>query len=478
MRESKKRRIFPLLCLLALLALPACNSAGDPDLPPEPDEGVLVYAALNPLSDVVQGAVKRFNAAHEDVQIEVRDYSDENGPQRLLTELMLGQVPDVMEMYRLGEGNSDRAWNYNPINRAGRPEGEYLMPYRQLTQKGYLEDLWPYIENDPELGREGVLEAPLRAAEINGGLYMIFPEVSVTTLIGPQHIVGDRSGWTLEELMETFSSMPEDSTILRYDATRSDMFFGLFLPSLEQYVDWETGQCSFDSEGFREILTFLEAFPSEFETTLSQETVDAEIAERMVGGKQMLEVRSVELLRDISSMDLTFLAPASIVGFPTTDGGLGSYFNPHGARLAMSSACGNKEAAWDFIRQIIAKKYDYKMVMEMCRMRQIHIPVVRKTFELTCENDMREVPFWLGRDGPNHAYYHDGPTYDIETPDEDDLQRYEALINNTTRLYWPDDALSELIWEAIGPYFAGDRTLDDTIGLLGNRVGLYLNEQK
>ena len=35
---------------------------------------------------------------------------------------------------------------------------QQTMPYRQLAQKGYLEDLWPYIENDPELGRGAVME--------------------------------------------------------------------------------------------------------------------------------------------------------------------------------------------------------------------------------------------------------------------------------------------------------------------------------
>ena len=53
-----------------------------------------------------------------------------------------------------------------------------------MVQKGYLEDLWPYIENDPDLGREAVLEAPLKAAEVNGGLYMLFERVEIFTLIG------------------------------------------------------------------------------------------------------------------------------------------------------------------------------------------------------------------------------------------------------------------------------------------------------
>ena len=61
---------------------------------------------------------------------------------------------------------------------------------------------------------------------------------------------------------------------------------------------------------------------------------------------------------------------------------------------------------------------------------------------------------------------------------EEDGERFQALIDNTTQLYWPDDDLSNIVWEALGPYFAGDKPLDDTLQLLDNRVSLYLNEQK
>lgn len=68
--------------------------------------------------------------------------------------------------------------------------------------------------------------------------------------------------------------------------------------------------------------------------------------------------------------------------------------------------------------------------------------------------------------------------FPVDQPDEDDLARFEAIVNNTTQIYWPDDELSNIVWEAIGPYFAGDKSLDDTLRLLDNRVGLYINERR
>ena len=61
---------------------------------------------------------------------------------------------------------------------------------------------------------------------------------------------------------------------------------------------------------------------------------------------------------------------------------------------------------------------------------------------------------------------------------EEDMQRFETLVNSTTLLYWPNDSLSDIIWETIGPYLAGDRSLDDTVALVQNRVQLYVNEQR
>jgi hypothetical protein len=61
---------------------------------------------------------------------------------------------------------------------------------------------------------------------------------------------------------------------------------------------------------------------------------------------------------------------------------------------------------------------------------------------------------------------------------KDDVLRFEELVNNTTQIYWPNDALANIVWESIGPYFAGDKTLEETVKLVQNRVTLYVNENQ
>ena len=51
-------------------------------------------------------------------------------------------------------------------------------------------------------------------------------------------------------------------------------------------------------------------------------------------------------------------------------------------------------------------------------------------------------------------------------------------MDYTTQIYWPNDELSNIIWDTIGPYFAGDRTLDETVDLVQRRAMLYVNENR
>jgi hypothetical protein len=66
----------------------------------------------------------------------------------------------------------------------------------------------------------------------------------------------------------------------------------------------------------------------------------------------------------------------------------------------------------------------------------------------------------------------------MELLTEEDMERFETLLNSTTLLYWPDDELSNIVWDSIGPYLAGDRSLDDTVALVQNRAQLYVNEMR
>lgn len=473
----KKFSLF--LLLICTLSLPAC---GGRQRLPEAEDGILIYAALNPITKDLQRSILYFNEQHTDVQIEIRDYSDEGGLERLRIELMLGQVPDIMEMHYFGKYGpiSGKYTNFITPGVYKESEDEYWMPYQQMAQKGYLEDLWPYIEADPELGRDGLLDAPMKAAEVNGGLYILFQRFCIFTLIGRESVVGDRNSWTMEELLDAFSTMPDDSTIMRFTMTKRDVFFNFLRFALNKYVDIGAGTCSFDSEDFRQLLIFLEQFPDEADPDNAEQKV--EVRERVWTGRQMLESLMVTWPQGIGHADAIFGERAAFPGYPTADGSSGNFFYPAYTILAMSANCQNKDAAWSYIRNLVRPRANRMEPLADIR----DIPVNLHDFELLIEGELKQM-YRNYRKIPDewnillYRYNHFDAGPEIALMDlltDEDIQRYRDLVNNTTQLYWPENDLTDIVWDTIGPYLAGDRNMDDTIALLQNRAQLYVNEQR
>ena len=473
MRELKKKRIFLLVCLLGAFVLPACSAGGE-DPAPDPDVTTLIYAKLSDQGGVDRESVDRFNRGHEGVvQIEVRNYSkiSENGRSGidlLLTEIAAGNVPDIIELGTDGQ--------------------TCQLPYRRMAERGYLEDLWPWIENDPDLGREAVMEAPLKAAEVNGGLYTVFDSVFLQTLTGAESVVGDRTSWTVEDMMEALASMPEGAVILdnrvhmndsgkyvREPSMRKYLFSSLLYASIGTFVDWESGQCSFDSQEFRSYLELAGSIPDAYEWTkdygpdkiYSLEEYDeaySEEVKRMLTGMVMLEDLGYRKIYNLSNCNFYFGGRAAIVGYPVADGSVGSYFRPRGIKLAMSSACQDKEAAWEYIRQTLLPKQ-----LDDPALAYDAIPVNRKAYEAE----------WQQAIFDSHSEYIDGEFISIGTMRAAECRRFTEVFNSTTKcsLLLETDIL-KIIDEVAGAYFAGDKTLDETVDLIQRRVTLYVNEQK
>lgn len=444
---SKAKNIF-ITFLIIFLLLAGCKTSSQQQTPDIP---TLVYANLSKNSNI-RSLVNKFNTAHAgEVRIEVRNYFEEDGwsgRERLLAEMAAGHGPDILDLRDL--------------------------PYRALVQQEYLEDLWPYIESDPDLGRESILEAPFRAAEVDGGLYTLFDKVYVHTLVGAESVTGARYSWTLEELLKAFSHMPADSTILEYYYDKDTAFYYVFRMVLDSYVDWETGECFFDSEQFRSSLEFVNSFPLEFEWTSSEE-VNAEVTERILNERQMLAFKALWRPIDLQFLDAIYGqgGRASLIGYPMADGSPGStYYLPHNAyKMAMSSTCADKEAGWALLRELLLPQYANFDDEKFAEKGPEALPVNRKDYERLIRFDSSS----KNTSKMSQSLYN-GPTVQYHAATEGELARYEDFLGSIDKIEICDNTLYSLVKECCNPYFAGDKTLDETIQLIQNRVGLYVNE--
>ena len=147
--------------------------------------------------------VNEFNTSQSEYCIEIVDYSKddtismENALKQINAELASGEGPDLFYLWKLGMNNAI----YGP--------------------KGYLEDLLPYIDQDPELSREDFVESLMEGAKIDGKLYGTIPSFSIFTMFGPESQLAQYQLGTFSDLLEVAQTHGGMSALLNqnYDAT-------------------------------------------------------------------------------------------------------------------------------------------------------------------------------------------------------------------------------------------------------------------
>jgi len=417
---------------------------------------VLTLATMG-LNSETRAQVIDFNRTSGQYRIEIQDYSEWNtaddtsaGLTKLNTEILAGKMPDLLDV----SGG---------------------LSLRQYAAKGYLEDLWPYIESAPELGRAGVMERALQSAEIDGKLYQIFPNFSLKTLAGASSAVGSKTGWTLEDLKAALAKQKPECGVLGQNETSASLLETLFGDILDQFVDWDAGTVRFDSPEFQEILAFCASFPAQ------PGGVDDGLDEitRAAQGGQLLLRTDISSLSSLLIYRTLFGGEAAYVGYPGVPGG-GAKFQSDGG-LALSAACRDKDGAWTFLRKTLlptgADFFPYGF------------PINREDFDRAAADAMKVEyakdengdPI-TGMDGEpileGQSYgFIAGRLISLTPVTQADYDQFMALYNTAESLDRRDENIWKIVQECAGAYFSGDKGLEDTASTIQNRVMLYVSEQ-
>lgn len=432
---------------------------------------VLRLAVMN-LYPFTSRMVSRFNRSNPDYRIEVTDYSQYNdytsaneeernaGINRLQTEIIAGDMPDILDISLL---SADR-----------------------LGSKGLVEDLYPYMDADPELNRTDLLEHVLTAFEENGKLYQTVGNFYILTTCGLSSVVGDQIGWTMDQFHEAMSRLqsenPNCTVFERYTTQDLALTFLLYL-ELENYVDWSNGECRFQSDGFVKLLEFVKSFPSVYSWESDAGTDDYDTDTRIRMGLQLMKQCNFACFEDLQ-LNTAGLggAPCTFVGYPT-ENGAGSMFAQIGNSFAITSTCADKEAAWQFIRQFFLPEYQEQFLGEVF---PTNLTVYEKMkSEATTPKYQRnpDGSYMLSAEGKRieedrGSMQVNGVTVPYKTATEEDIARVEEIINSTTNILHTDDSLKEIIIDGALPYFADQRSVDEVVKLIQSKAMLYVNEQR
>ncbi len=210
-----------------------------------PEREAVVLASIDVSTDM-RNAVIHFNRLNEKYQVVLENYGYTSetasaAETRLSAALVSSDPPDLLSL-----------------------SGRNL---EKDVEKGLLEDLSLRLEGSSVLDREDFLENALEGYTVGGRLVGI-PVRFYPTVVGVRTSqAGGLDSWTMEDVYALAERYPEQTILLSdggydmYTGKRRILGTGEYLLGrfcaawyLEEFVDWEKGECSFDSEGFLRLL--------------------------------------------------------------------------------------------------------------------------------------------------------------------------------------------------------------------------------
>ncbi|MDE6606900.1 MAG: extracellular solute-binding protein [Lachnospiraceae bacterium] len=402
----------------------------------------LIVGTIGNMSEV-QKQVDWFNTTQDKIQLEVKVYerdsvSGMNAEDVAKMEIAAGKGTDIL-VY----GN----W------------------YAQSNVScGIMQDLDIYMNQDETFVKDNYFTNILEAYKIIDKQYVVPVSFRISTYAGKEKLIGEKENWTVEELSECYSGLGENAVLFPGDL-KTVVFAFLGTGSVDNYINWGTGECSFDGDSFIQLLEFSNRFPDTF-------VYDEDLSLQ----KEFREDRALLYPVTVSDVYRTALVnclfegePVNYIGYPGV-GGNGSIVENGSLVMGITTNCKEPDMAWQFIKTFLEEDYQDKIREYL----PVHRGSLEKWLKAAQEKEYKE----NGEEKIKAEALFDGEeSLWITAITEADAKQILDLIENAATLSAIDDELRNIIFEEASTYFAGDRKAETTAEIIQSRVKVYVGER-
>lgn len=356
--------------------------------------------------------VNDFNRTSEGYRVEVQLLGEGGLTAELLrTQLIAGEGPDIFAFY-------DRS---------------------SLADLGAnsFEDLLIYLDADEEYGRDTLVPELLEAMCVQDKLDWLPYSFGISTFTAPSAYLSE-PGFSFGEAKQ--AAAKTGLPLFPGWMTRDILWGWLSDFAVGQYMDLETGTCSFDSEDYISLLEECAAAASEFGS------------DSAALYNSLLQFELLQNLIRVSTISDNYGGAYAFVGVPneTTNG---SMFSPD-LCFAISSTSGNKDAAWQLVRSCLSDEHQ--------QMNLTSFPASASVLDAMIDDAVE-----------NGVHYYE---YEYEL-DEADAAKLRGLISETQTAQDAYPAVLNIMAEDAAQFFAGQITAEQAAVYTQNRVSTWLAEQ-
>lgn len=389
----------------------------------------LVLAGID-LDSGICLAVTAFNQLSDDTVVILRDYGDGSGvvsdtvQGRIYGDVINGDIPDMYMM--------------SPTS---------VWPLDRLNAQGVFVDLYPFLDRDPRISRDDLFSTVLETVQRDDTLFYFPVSYTLNGIWGvPEYCNGNR--------------FPVDRISgLRQLFPQHDMLFGAFTPmdlinmevsqNPDLYVNWKTGTCDFTSRRFLDTLEAACDLPK-YRPAGREEMMD------YADGVYLLEGRQFFAPYTISDFE-SYLMKTEDVAFHPYGGDMVSVTLTDSqvvldirSAFAITSACGDPETAWQFLRTFLEMEYQQSLPAATAPALPVNVHAfTAETDKLLAENKGTEAGFVRIRELVESA---------------------RAVTGST------DIRMESMISEAVSACFSGQKTVEETARMIQDQVSAYLME--
>lgn len=387
------------------------------------DRTVLTMFSLQPESSILE-AVALFNKSNDEYRIELNSVfsmsqdvtSDEwnNAIQKFSVELIAGEIPDILDLNNL--------------------------PVEALSSSGYLVDLYPYLYNDPTIHMKDYYDNVFTALSIHGKLPFLTSSVQILTMFADENAAGTKRGWTVEE----YASLKNNGDII-VSGLDPMQFLEMLLAADSQFVNWETGECSFDSEDFVRLLE------------LCKSMSESEASTQFVSPDSQANCRYAPLASVIFVAEYNFSLGrnANPIGFPNASRDVMHILIPAN-KIGITTACKHTDGAWDFAHSFLEPTLQESGWF---------FPYLKSSFEKIAAAAIKGNTIWTG------GMYNGDIT-------EQDVALTREILGSAMYCRNGDAGLTEIILDCVQEYFYGNKSAQELAALIQQKATIYVSEHK
>lgn len=412
---------------------------------PDTEKTEITIGLYNELNSELPAAVKEFNRSNENYIVQIKDYSDGKS---------------LMEMDETEFNNAATQMDMDIIN-GNSPDIIVRNAYdiTRYIQLDLFENLYSFMENSDGIKREDLIPNIIAGAEIDSELPVIMTNFYIDTSVAKTKNIPEESiNWTVDDVFNTLNSLPDDMSFFFGETSKNAVASYILTIAENDFVDYGSNTCSFDSDEFIELLRKIDAL--DFDDYTQYDT------------DGMAFMRDKYLINQISLCGVSDAVyniysgngeEMSFLGYPTADGGKNYLSAEEILGILKTSDC--KEGAWEFINFLLTES-NLPLDLED---RNIGIPITeahfRSLLDAEGEDSIRE---------PREFFWQNGQEIALT---EEQIAEYEQFIRSIDGSFFKNTNISNIVWQELQSMLGGESTPEKCAEMIQDRSETYLSEQ-